>query len=350
MCTRRRWSRRRSTRSRVSCVRGGCRADERGGGVLRGRCRGRCGWPMRPGRRGSGSRGRWSGGIGCVVAAPGKIERPAAGPGQDRPPRRGAAGAAVDDRRAAPGPGAQTRGGGAARPGPGPRGRPRRSDAGPPPGRQAAAAPRRALRRATTGRSATATGWPGSSFPSRSRRSVLEDGSARSTRCWCAARASSARWASWCPARRGRRRRPVALPARHRHPLGARALRRDRRLRALPPPRAADELPRPGALGELKRREAPARARSPSPAPATPAGCWSRPPGTTAPPPRVERALRRRQDGQPQHVIAISWQAQQRLHRTWQRLDAERGKRRTIVAVAVARELAGFCWAVATAD
>jgi hypothetical protein len=28
------------------------------------------------------------------------------------------------------------------------------------------------------------------------------------------------------------------------------------------------------------------------------------------------------------------------------RLDSERGKRRTIVAVAAARELAGFCWAI----
>jgi transposase len=60
--------------------------------------------------------------------------------------------------------------------------------------------------------------------------------------------------------------------------------------------------------------------------------------------------LRRRQDGQPPHVIALSWKAQQRLHRTWRRLDSERGKRRTIVAVAVARELAGFCWAIANAD
>jgi transposase len=66
--------------------------------------------------------------------------------------------------------------------------------------------------------------------------------------------------------------------------------------------------------------------------------------------PRKGDALRRRQAGQSAHVLAISWQAQQRLHRTWQRLDAERGKRRTIVAVAVARELAGFCWAAANAD
>ncbi|MEA2233446.1 MAG: transposase [Solirubrobacteraceae bacterium] len=67
-------------------------------------------------------------------------------------------------------------------------------------------------------------------------------------------------------------------------------------------------------------------------------------------PPARGQALKRRQDGQPAHVLAISWQAQQRLHRVWRRLDHDRGKRRTIVAVAVARELAGFCWALATAD
>ena len=59
--------------------------------------------------------------------------------------------------------------------------------------------------------------------------------------------------------------------------------------------------------------------------------------------------LQRRQDGQPAHIVQISWQAQQRLHRVWQRLDTQRGKRRTIVAVAVARELTGFCWALARA-
>jgi transposase len=62
------------------------------------------------------------------------------------------------------------------------------------------------------------------------------------------------------------------------------------------------------------------------------------------------QALKRRQDGQSAHALAIAWQAQQRLHRVWRRLDGERGKRRTIVAVAVARELAGFCWALARAD
>ncbi len=66
--------------------------------------------------------------------------------------------------------------------------------------------------------------------------------------------------------------------------------------------------------------------------------------------PAKGKALERRQEGQGAHLIALSWKAQQRLHRTWRRLDTQRGKRRTIVAVAVARELAGFCWALARAD
>ena len=65
--------------------------------------------------------------------------------------------------------------------------------------------------------------------------------------------------------------------------------------------------------------------------------------------PAKGQTLRRRQEGQPAHIIEISWQAQRRLHNVWQRLDTQRGKRRTIVAVAVARELTGFCWALANA-
>jgi transposase len=57
-----------------------------------------------------------------------------------------------------------------------------------------------------------------------------------------------------------------------------------------------------------------------------------------------------RQEAQPAAVIATAWKAQQRLHRTWRRLDTDRGKRRTIVAVAVARHLVGFVWAIATID
>jgi transposase len=63
------------------------------------------------------------------------------------------------------------------------------------------------------------------------------------------------------------------------------------------------------------------------------------------PRPRIGKALSDRQAGQPAQAVAVAWSAQQRLHRTWTRLEA-RAKRRTIIAVAAARELAGFCWAI----
>ena len=67
-------------------------------------------------------------------------------------------------------------------------------------------------------------------------------------------------------------------------------------------------------------------------------------------PPRKGATLQRRQEGQPAQALAISWKAQQRLHHIWRRLDSERGKRKTVVAVAVARQLAGFCWAIVNTD
>jgi transposase len=63
------------------------------------------------------------------------------------------------------------------------------------------------------------------------------------------------------------------------------------------------------------------------------------------PRPRIGKRLTERQDGQPAEAVAISWSAQQRLHRTWCRLE-QRAKRRTIIAAAAARELAGFAWAI----
>jgi transposase len=63
------------------------------------------------------------------------------------------------------------------------------------------------------------------------------------------------------------------------------------------------------------------------------------------PRPHLGKTLLERQDGQPQAAVAVSWKAQLRLHRTWARLEA-RAKRRTLIAVATARELAGFCWAI----
>jgi transposase len=65
-------------------------------------------------------------------------------------------------------------------------------------------------------------------------------------------------------------------------------------------------------------------------------------------PPRISEPLRRRQAGADPVIVALSWKAQRRLHHLWTRMQA-RGKRRTIIAVAAARELAGFCWAISTA-
>jgi transposase len=60
--------------------------------------------------------------------------------------------------------------------------------------------------------------------------------------------------------------------------------------------------------------------------------------------PTVGVALRRRRHGQPGHVIAIADKAQQRLCRRFRKLAAEH-KPAPKIAVAVARELAGFVWA-----
>ncbi len=64
--------------------------------------------------------------------------------------------------------------------------------------------------------------------------------------------------------------------------------------------------------------------------------------------PRIGATLANRQAGQPDHVLQIAWRAQTRLHRVGRRLR-ERGKPGNVATVAVARELAGFLWAAATA-
>lgn len=61
--------------------------------------------------------------------------------------------------------------------------------------------------------------------------------------------------------------------------------------------------------------------------------------------PRLSGQLKQRQEGQPAHRRALAWKAQQRLHRRFHRLVA-RGKRPQVAIIAVARELAGFVWAL----
>jgi transposase len=63
--------------------------------------------------------------------------------------------------------------------------------------------------------------------------------------------------------------------------------------------------------------------------------------------PKVGYELARRHRGQDALVIERAWRCQQRLHQRWQRM-AGRGKPHQKIAVACARELAGFVWAIAT--
>ena len=66
-------------------------------------------------------------------------------------------------------------------------------------------------------------------------------------------------------------------------------------------------------------------------------------------PPRLSAMLARRRSGNPVAVQAQADRSARRLHGRWLALEA-RGKPRSIVVVAVARELAGHCWALATME
>jgi transposase len=63
-------------------------------------------------------------------------------------------------------------------------------------------------------------------------------------------------------------------------------------------------------------------------------------------PAKVSRHLQLRLEKQPKVIQDISWKAQVRLCKRYQRLAAK-GKHVNIVTVAIARELAGFMWAIA---
>jgi transposase len=61
--------------------------------------------------------------------------------------------------------------------------------------------------------------------------------------------------------------------------------------------------------------------------------------------PGGSRLLRQRRKNQPAEVVAIAQKADVRLHRKFHRL-IQRGKPSAVAAVSVARELAGFLWAM----
>jgi transposase len=63
-------------------------------------------------------------------------------------------------------------------------------------------------------------------------------------------------------------------------------------------------------------------------------------------PARVSRELRLRQEAQPRPIREIAWKAQLRLCARYRKL-ARTGKPANVVTAAIARELAGFIWAIA---
>jgi transposase len=63
-------------------------------------------------------------------------------------------------------------------------------------------------------------------------------------------------------------------------------------------------------------------------------------------PPRLNGSLRRRQDAAAPATVDCAWRAQRRLHQRWRELHQQRGKRSTVTAIAVARELSHFCWEI----
>jgi transposase len=58
------------------------------------------------------------------------------------------------------------------------------------------------------------------------------------------------------------------------------------------------------------------------------------------------QAIKKRRKGQPEAVVSIAERADQRLNRKFRRMVDRYNKKPVIAAVAVARELAGFIWAI----
>jgi len=58
------------------------------------------------------------------------------------------------------------------------------------------------------------------------------------------------------------------------------------------------------------------------------------------------KAIQKRRKGQPEAVVAIAEREDQRLNRKFRRMVDRYNKKPVIAAVAVARELAGFIWAI----
>jgi transposase len=62
-------------------------------------------------------------------------------------------------------------------------------------------------------------------------------------------------------------------------------------------------------------------------------------------PPRVNRDKESKVEAAPRRVREIAWKAQTRLCGRFRSLE-RKGKRRTVIATAIARELSAFIWAI----
>jgi hypothetical protein len=60
----------------------------------------------------------------------------------------------------------------------------------------------------------------------------------------------------------------------------------------------------------------------------------------------VGRDIKKRRKGQPEAVVSIAERADQRLNRKFRKMVDRYNKKPVTAAVAVARELAGFIWAI----
>jgi len=64
-------------------------------------------------------------------------------------------------------------------------------------------------------------------------------------------------------------------------------------------------------------------------------------------PARLSPHLKKRQEGLPKAITDIAWEAQRRLHHRYTHLTRVGKKKSQVAVTAVARELAGFVWAIA---
>ena len=98
---------------------------------------------------------------------------------------------------------------------------------------------------------------------------------------------------------------------------------------------------------EYSRGQSRRQGGSPRPATATPAGCWSRLPGTTSPATPSAGSSKPAGTRPPRPRGVRGHIGNQRLHHRWVSFTA-RKKKHTVATTAIARELAGWCWSLAT--